>query len=221
MRFDRCVLLVGAALALAGCQQSQSVAVKPVPQTAALGLRVSDVLVDDVTLASTDASRIEGKLLPTPADALRDALVGHYQPGLKGQNGAPVLRFTIKTAEVTETKLPPPEEGMERLLRKKPDTRYDGHVLVEAQLGASGISRGGFVMAEVHRELEVANVSGDERMKLLNNMVALMVADTVNQLDSQINTNLGGILATAASSGTGITVVPQPSGRWDTVHNWK
>jgi hypothetical protein len=219
MSFGRIAVLLGAAVLLAGCQTA---GMTPKATEVRLGppvnLRVAQVMIEDATTPSTDAARIEARLLPTTAEAARRALEQHYLSTMS--SGAPVLRFTISEASVTETKLPIPEGQLDRMFRKGPDTRYEGRLVLDAQMGRQGTSKSGYARAEATRQLEVGNLSGDERMKQVNMMVTQMVVDAVNSLDRQMADSMGGIYAPTPSNAD-INYMPQTSGRWDKVRNWQ
>lgn len=217
---NRSILTVTALLLLSGCASAPSAYHgKDYASEPTVRLNVSAVLVDTEYQAPATAPNVDHTLQPTPEEALRTAITQHYPLLRAGKSHAAEIRFVIKEASVTESALPQPDSWLERTTSDKPETHYDGHVVVEASASGPGTHRAGFVRAEASRSLEVAHLSPAERDRQLDGMVAHMVDDVMTQLDEQINSNLGSF---AYGSGTqDETVTPQPSGRWDRVMEWR
>lgn len=179
-------------------------------------MNVGAVLVDSAYTAPGMAPNIEHDLIPQPEDALRTAIMQRYQPARPNASGTVRLRFVIKEASVLENKLAQPTNWFSAQTNKNPEYSYVGRLVVESKTeGAS--RRGGFVNAEATRSLEVRRMSAAERQRHVQGMVQQMVDDVIQQLDTQINTNMGGYII----SGADVTITPQPSGRWDKVMNWR
>jgi hypothetical protein len=214
----RPVAVIALTLVLAGCTAvPKPYEGRDFAAEAPVRMNVGAVMVDSAYKPTGEWPNVEHQLVPQPEDALRTAIMQRYQPARPGVAGGLVnLRFTIKEASVLEEKLPVPTNWWTRQTSKAPEFRYTGRLVVESKTEGAH-RRGGYVNAEAARALDVAHMSEAERARHVGGMVKQMIDDVINQLDEQINGNLGHFVI----SGPDMTITPQPSGRWDKVMNWR
>ena len=220
--FKRSLMAALAVVVLSGCAMGPAQeAPAPIGGTVLLGVR--DVLVDDV-YTSPGAPNIDQMLSPTPAELLRDALSSHYFAKRGATSGAPTLRLSIVEASVVKTMLPQPEGALEKLFHPEPDVRYNGKVRIEGRLESSTLA-GAIpnVAIEATRQLELGNLSAADEKNRVDIMVRQMVNEAVVQLDKQMEATFGGLVFGGGNAMPldNYTLMPQPSGRWDKVNNWK
>lgn len=213
---SRSVAVALSVLLLAGCTSlTQPAAYQATDYTAVppVSMNVGAVLVDSVYVSPGMSPNIDQNLLPTPQDALRTAILQHYQSGRPDGSGVATLRFTIKDASVIENELKPDATTLlGQTISKTSNYNYSGHLEVESK--TEGAARqNGYVHAEAHRTVDVKSGSTAERARAVHALVQQMVDDVMQQLEQQINANMDGFII----SGGDMTIMPVTSGRWDHV----
>lgn len=182
-------------------------------------LNVSAILVDNAYLAPNTAPNVDQILSPTPAEALQQAITQHYPQLMTARNNAIEARFTITDASIVQSPLAIPQEWVQRTFSQYPESRYDGHISLEATAAGSQTRRSGFAKVDVTRSLELSSMSESARRAQLDGLVAQMVDDAIQQLDQQVGDNFGSLIYGDGSADMEIT--PQPSDRWEKMRNWK
>ena len=176
-----------------------------------LRLNMAEVLIDNSYQPA--GGTVDEVMSPRPAAILHKAMELHYRPTRPQAPNVANLRLSITDASVTEQALPK-TQGM--LASDQPAFRYSGRLAVEGVAENAG-RHAGTVRAEASRSLDVGSATPAERQRLVQGMVRQMIDDLIPALDEQIKSGLGVFVL----SGQDIVVMPQPSGRWDTVRNWK
>ncbi len=179
-------------------------------------LGFSGVLVDSQYTAPGSAPNVEHTLPTPPEAALRTALQQRYQSIRPQHAGAVQMRLTITDAHITETPLDQPKDWAERTFNSKPDTQFDGRLVVVGQTEGP-ISRPYSFAAESTRTLTVGGLDKAGRERQLAGMTAQLVDDVMDQIAKQFDEALAGHVI----SGPDDSVMPVPSGRWDKVRDWK
>lgn len=192
-------LMLGAALALAGCATDTPIA-GPVPEVgfqhlSTIRLNVSTVQVHRAYKSPLKAPNAEHRFPTPPAQAMMNWAKVRLR-GVGGPESGAIATLVIEDASVIETKLEK-TKGIKGLFTYEPTERYDATATARLMISNGENGASGEVRATATRSAEVReNATLAEREQAWFDMTEALMSDFNAQMEKQINGYLGRWLET-------------------------